>query len=394
MVKNLMECFSVTASNLGVLSAFFFYAYAPMQILVGLLVDHFGPRKLLAFAACACGIGSFLFGMAESLSIAILGRFFMGIGSSFAFVGMVYICSHIFPPKRRALLVGIANSIGLLGAVGATGPLSHSVNLFGWRATVNGFGVIGIVLFVVFYYFMHNENSKSQKLNIKRLSISSLNNLKAICLNFRVWLNGIIALLTYVTTSTFAALWGIPFLMKSYIMSKELAGFIISMIFVGWIIGGPIIGGLSDKFKKRKPFLYLSLILTIFAIIPVLYIPHLPIATLFVLLLLVGFFQSGELLNFSLAVELASKKSKGMSIAFTNFIVACGTSIAQPLIGVFLDLGWNGTLLEGIPVYSLHNYHMAMLTFPCALLLALILLCFLKEKGGHKVETHGIIGTD
>jgi len=393
MVSNLMEAFSVTASHLGVLSAFFFYAYAPMQIPVGLLLDHFGPRRLLTFASFACGVGSLFFGMAGSLAIAKFGRFFMGIGAASAFVGMVYICSHMFPIKKRALLIGIANSIGLLGAVGATGPLSYFVDLFGWRFIVNAFGFIGLALSVVLYCFIRRENG-SHRATITELSLSSLKNLKIVCLNHQIWLNGIIALLTHMTTSVFAALWGIPFLMTSYAISKELAGFIVSMIFVGWIIGGPIIGMISDRFKRRKPLLCFSLILTIILLIPVLYIPHLPIASLFVLFLLIGFFQSGELLNFSLSVELIPMRSKGMGIAFTNFIIACGSSMIQPLIGVFLDLGWNGPLQNEVRIYSLYNYHIAMLTFPITLFLALVLLLFLKEGKKH-VEMHNeMIGMD
>jgi MFS family permease len=394
MVRNLMESFSVTAGSLGILSAFFFYAYAPMQIPVGLLMDRFGPRRLLSFASLLCGIGSFLFGMAEGLPAAKIGRFLMGIGSAFAFVGMVYVCSHMFPPKKRALLIGIGNSIGMLGAVGATGPLSYSVELFGWRLTVNAFGFIGLALAVILYFFIQKEEETHQTLT-KQTSISFLKNLKVVCLNYRSWLNGIIALLTYMTTAAFASLWGVPFLMESYGFSKELAGFIVSMIFVGWIIGGPIIGVISDKFNKRKPFLFSCIVLTALALLPVLYISHLPIWLLFVLLLLVGFFQSGELLNFSLAIELNPMESKGTSIAFTNFLVACGTSMIQPLIGVFLDLGWDGLVQGGVPIYSVRNYHFAMLSFPIALLLAFILLFFLKERQKVDKEIFSeVIGMD
>jgi len=379
MVQNLMESFSVTASNLGVLSACFFYAYAPMQIPVGLLMDYFGPRKLLTGASLLCGIGSFLFGLAQGLVMASIGRFLMGIGSACAFVGMVYVCSHMFSHKKRALLVGIGNSLGMLGAVGATGPLTYSVNSFGWRATVNSFGFIGVFLAVVLYFFIRKQR-ESHRSTTKQASTTLFRNLKMVCMNYKIWLNGVIALLTYMTTTAFASLWGIPFLMQSYGFSQELAGFIISMIFVGWIVGGPIVGMVSDRCNRRKPFLYICIILTIFTLLPVLYISHLPISLLFVLLFFVGFFQSGELLNFSLAIEFNPIELKGMSIAFTNFLIASGSSIVQPLIGRFLDWGWDKSFQGGVPIYSLHNYHIALLTLPVTLVLALILLLFLQEK--------------
>ena len=94
MVGDLMENFHISASTLGILSAFYFYAYSPMQIPAGLLMDRFGARRLLTFATFICGLGGILFGFAPSLWLASLARFLMGLGSAFAFVGLVFVCSH------------------------------------------------------------------------------------------------------------------------------------------------------------------------------------------------------------------------------------------------------------------------------------------------------------
>ena len=394
MVSELMGAFSVNAGSLGTLSAFFFYAYAPMQIPVGILMDYFGARRLLTFASLVCGLGCLLFGMSSQLISAELGRFLMGIGSAFAFVGMVYICSHWFPNKKLALLVGVGNSIGMLGAVGAEGPLSFLTKGFGWRMVVNALGVVGILLAIILFVFIRGEPIQ-KKPNKKKASFDLFKNLKIVCSNYRTWLNAFIALLFYMTTAAFASLWGIPFLITSYGFSKELAGFIVSMIFVGWIVGGPLIGVISDRWSQRKPFLYASTLLTCAALLPVIYISHLPIWLLFCLLFLVGFFQSGQLLNFSLSIELNPIEAKGTSIAITNCVVALGTSIMQPLLGLLLDLSWGGELKAGVPVYTLENYRIAMVSFPLTLLLSFLLLFFLKEKkNGTHENSKCCIGMD
>lgn len=394
MTRELMEAFKTNAGQLGTLSAFFFYAYAPMQIPVGLLMDRFGARKLLTFAALFCGIGSFFFGMAGTLPPAEFGRFLMGVGSSFAFVGMIYVCSHWFPPQKLALLVGVGNSIGMLGAVGAEGPFSFAVEAFGWRGTVNAFGFIGIALAVILFVFIRKE-PEQKKRNTQQESIDLLRNLKTVASNPKTWLNAVIALLFYMTTAAFASLWGIPFLVESYTLSKSVAGFAVSMIFVGWIVGGPIIGHISDHFKRRKPYLYASTLLCCASIVPVIYLT-LPLPAIFILLFLTGFFQAAQLLNFSLGIELNPIEAKGTSIALTNFTVAVGTSLMQPLLGVLLDLRWSGAMKNGVPLYSLSDYHFAMLSFPITLLLAFILLFFLKEKEKKKDKTfwNRIIGMD
>lgn len=385
MVQNLMAAFKVSAGSLGFLSAFYFYSYAPMQIPVGLLMDRYGARKLLTFASLICAIGAFAFAFSINFSLAAVGRFLMGVGSAFGFVGMVYVCSHFFPQKKMALLVGIGNSIGMLGAVGAEGPLTLFVEKLGWRAVVHIFGFVGLIISFLIYLFIQSEKKENKHQQAKIATKHLISNLKTVCINHRTWLNAIVALLFYMTTAGFGSLWGIPFLMQNYGMKKELAAFIVSMVFVGWIVGGPIIGMLSDHIKRRKPMLFISTLLTLISILPIIYLDNLPIWCLFTLLFFVGFFSSAELLSFSLGIEINSQKAKGTSIALTNLVVAVGSSIIQPLVGILLDLNWGGKMVAGAPLYSTNNYKMALTTFPVTLILALIILLFLKE-GRHEHE--------
>lgn len=385
MVPDLMRAFRMTAGQIGLLSAFYFYSYALMQVPAGLLMDRFGARNLLSFGALICGVGSFLFGEALSLVPAAIGRFFMGIGSAFAFIGMVYVCSHWFPKKRLALLVGVGNSIGMLGAVGASGPLTFAVAFLGWRLTVNLLGLIGVALAVCLFFFLFKDREQViKKGGIRQASLGLISNLKLVCFNRATWVNACIALLFYMTTAAFASLWGVPFLMKEYGQSSHVAGFMVAMIFVGWIVGGPFIGWVSDRIKKRKPLLYLSTLLTAATLMPVLYLSHLPLWAVFGLLLLVGFFSSAQLLNFSLAIEVNALEAKGTSIAFTNCIVAVGSSIMQPLMGWLLDLRWKGGVAEGVPIYTLADYRFAMTAFPVTLAASFLLLFFLKEGQAKK----------
>lgn len=392
IIRDLMRAFSITAGQLGLLSACYFYGYAPMQLPVGLLMDRFGARKLLFFASCICGIGGILFGSAGAVLPAAFGRFLMGIGSAFAFIGMIYVCSHWFPKKQLALLVGIGNSIGMLGAVGASGPFIFIVNILGWRWSLNALGVGGMVLALCLFFFLrHDHPTEIRKGEIKKASRHLVNNLKIVCTNYRAWINAIIGLLFYMTTAAFASLWGVPFLEKNYALSTETAGLMISMIFVGWIIGGPLIGWISDRIKRRKPLLYISVSCTLFSLLPILYLSSLPIWMIFALLLLVGFFSSGQLLVFSIAIEVNPIEVKGTSIAFTNFITAVGSSLMQPLLGWLLDARWQGMMQDGARFYQLSNYRFAMTSFPITLLLALLLLFFLKDRKKGAISHHAPI---
>ena len=99
MASPMMQTFHVSAEGFGVISAFYFYAYAPMQLPAGLLFDRYGPRKLMTAALMLCALGSFFFASTDSVITASMGRFLIGIGSAFSFIGVLVLASRWFPPQ-------------------------------------------------------------------------------------------------------------------------------------------------------------------------------------------------------------------------------------------------------------------------------------------------------
>jgi len=378
MVPELMNAFHVDATTLGLLTSFYFYAYAPMQLPVGLLLDRFGAKRLLTFAAIVCGFGAILFGIASYFLQASLGRLLLGFGSSFGFVAMVYVCSHWFPKSKRALLVGLANSIGMVGAFCGQGPLGIALQSVNWRVALIILGITGFFLAFLVYFLVEKETPT--ELSSKNIMRSLFGGLKSICKNRHAWINAIMALLVYVTTTAVADLWGVPFLQAAHHISKQQAAFAISMIFIGWLAGGPIVGWLSDTWKKRKVVIIACIVLTLISLCSVIYITAIPLPVVYILLFCVGFFSSGELLNFTLATELSSPHVKGSAIAFTNCVVSFGSGFIQPVVGLFLDFSWNGAQENGINIYSTKAFQWAFLILPIFLCIALALSYFLKES--------------
>lgn len=380
MVTDLRKAFNVNATALGTMSAFFFYAYAPMQLPMGLLLDRFGSRYLLTFSALFCAIGSVVFGIATDIAHAQAGRFLMGIGSAIAFIGMVYICSHWFPKSKLALLVGIGNSLGMLGAAWGVGPLDPVVQAFGWETTVLFLGFVGFILAGVILICIGKE-PKDLNPDEKKESIGSvIRNFGVVIANWRTWINSLSALLTYIPTGAFASLWSTAYLEKTYGPDSSLPGIASSLVFIGWIVGGPLIGWFSDRIQNRRWVIVTSIILTGASLLPIIYNHNLSGPGVCILMFLVGFFSSGQLLNFSFAVEFNPRSAKGTSIAFTNFIVAMGTSLTQPLIGYLLDKYWTGGTEEGIRIYGVEAYQKALTMIPIALAISLILMLFISDK--------------
>ncbi|NGX44414.1 MAG: putative sulfoacetate transporter SauU [Candidatus Anoxychlamydiales bacterium] len=387
MVDDLMNSFGITASAVGLLTSFYIYSYAPMQVPVGILMDHFGVKKVLSLASIVCGLGAIVFALSKYLAFASLGRLLIGAGSSFAFIAMIYVSSNWFDQTKRALLIGVGNSLAMLGASAGNGPLAVFIKNFGWRNSISAFGVFGIILGVIIF-FVFKLDKQDEKIEKKTARVKShiFENIMLIMSKKSTWINAIAALLFYMTTTIFAGLWGASFVQKAYLVSKEVAGYAMSMVFAGWLVGGPLMGFFSDLLGKRKVTIRIGVVGALLCLVPVIYFPFIHIYLVYALLFLVGLFSSAELLSFSLAIELNTFKAKATAAAFTNFIISLGDAIFQPLVGFLLDSNWNGSMLEGIRVYRVEDYQIALSCLPITLVLAFILIFFVKEKAFKKVS--------
>jgi len=380
MAFDLMRTFGIGAGMVGLLSALYFFTYAPMQLPVGLMIDRYGARRLLSIASVICGIGTYLFGTANILGVAEFGRLLVGFGASFAFIGLVYLSSHLFESRKLAYLVGLGNSFGMLGAVFGLGPFSMMKQAFGYKDTMIAFAIFGIVLGVVIYLVTRFEPKELKSYDKeKESSILFWKHLKETSLNSKTWLNAAIALAFYSITSAFGSMWAVPFFHEGYGMLKEDAAFTGSLFFMGWIVGGPIIGFFSDRIKKRKPFIMISSLLSLITISLILYYPIWTNLEVYLLVFLLGLFASAQLLSYALAVEFNAPGTKGSAIAITNFTVFMGGCVLQPLIGILLDMDWSGNSLHGARDFSYSNFQFAYSVFPILLLVAFCLSFFLNN---------------
>lgn len=389
MVPELMMAFDVNAAQLGILIASFLAVYAPMQLPVGILMDRYGARRLLMFASLGCGIGAFFFALAKTMSLAFAGRIIIGISASFAFVGMVYVCSHWFEKNKRASLVGLANSISMLGAFAGGGPLSLMIVKMGWRVSLFFWAFVGVVLALLIFIFVRKDSDQGlPKAQTHETPNSLFEGIKIFCKSFFSWINALIALLYYTITTAIGGLWGVPFIQMAYQVQKETASFAVSMIFIGWLVGSPLMGFLSDRIGNRKVMISIGTLGTFLSFAPILYLTKMPIFYVYILIFLTGFFSSAQLLNFTYATEINPGRVKGASIAVTNFIVAIGGMIVQPLIGFLLDFHHKQAvgMQTSKNIYSQSDYRFALTLLPICILAAWFLTFFLKESHRNREE--------
>ncbi|KTC79318.1 MFS transporter [Legionella cherrii] len=380
MSNELMRDFAVTSQTLGILSGVYFYSYAAMQLPGGVLMDYFGPQRLLTLATIVCAVSTIAFGMTNNFFMACVARLMIGFGSAFAAVGTMKLAANWFSSQRFALLTGLMVTIGMLGAIGGEAPLALLIDAFGWRQSMLIMGTIGLVLAVLLSVIakdtpQNHEITHHHPIEEEPLIPSLLSLIK----NKQLWLVACYGGLMYMATPVFCGLWGVPFLMTKMEITKTTAANYISLVFIGWAIASPLWGIFSNRIGLRKPPMYIGCIGALICSTIFIFAPINNEIYMELLLFAFGIFSAGFLPAFTVAKELCNKKYVATGLSFMNMMNMIGIALAQPLIGFILDRMWKGELNGNVRVYPLEAYHTGLAILPIGMLIALIILPKIKE---------------
>lgn len=393
MESSLREHFGLTATGFGFLSAFYYYAYVPMQLPVGVLMDRFGPRRLLTIACLICVVGSFIFSNTIIFHYAATGRFLVGLGSAFGFVGVLKLATIWLPENKMALAAGTASALGTISATVGDNLLGDMVHDIGWKMTVDWASFVGIGLAIILWFGVREKTKHVKAVESSKASFKvNLSDLVLILRNRQIWINGMYGCLVYLPTTVFAELWGIPYLTHAHGLSHSGAEFCNSMLFLGFTIGAPLNGYISDKIARRRLPMFTGALGAAILMTIIIYLPGLNQSTLNVLMFLLGLLYSSQAIVFAVGRELSPENAAGTAIAATNMMVMLGAMFLQPLVGKLLDLSqlWHLTntaspfLEEAMPnvqelVHSAADYQLALSVIPIGILIAASLTFFLRE---------------
>ncbi|WP_420795404.1 MFS transporter [Legionella drozanskii] len=389
MEHALRDHFNLSATSFGLLSAFYYYAYVPLQIPVGVLLDRYGPRLLITIACLICVVGTFIFAGTTVFWVAAVGRFLVGFGSAFAFVGVLKLATIWLPENKLAMVAGLAAALGTIGAMIGDNLLGSLVLSIGWRQTVNLTAYFGLGLAVVLWFGIRDKKSHQRRSGTVANFKKSMIDLGIIARNKQIWINGMFGCLVYLPTTVFAELWGIPYLKHAHNLSQPDADFANSLLFLGFTVGAPLMGYISDRLKRRKlPMLFGATGAGIVMMI-VLYLPGLTGYQINALLFLLGLLYSAQCIVFAVGRELSPNEAAGTAMAMTNMIVMLGAMFLQPLVGRLLDLSLSTHManvpLQAVPVdklqqlYTSEDYQFALSIIPIGIIIAALLTFFLKE---------------
>jgi MFS family permease len=382
MIPQLSNAFGLNALGIASLIGLFYYGYSPFSLITGLSLDRLGLKKVIPVGAVVVGIGAILFA-SGNYTVASIGRFLQGVGGAVPLVGAVYIVSKYLPDSNAATWIGAAQMFGMAGGFTGqfvTGPVIDSG--FPWQNFWIVMGIVGFGMGVILFLFLPREEKQERQENQFR---STLTALKIVSRNPQSILCGFIAALIFIPTTVFDMVWGVRFLQDGYGLDYETAVIRSAAVSLGWIIGCPLLGYISDKTGKRKPVLIGGSVVVLLCLIMILFgkpgaMPPLSIA------LIIGIASGAGMIPYTVIKEANPHQYKGTATGLCNFITFTFSALMGQVFGWLLVRTSNGA-----GHFIMKHYQITFSPLIIGIVLAIVLAFFLKETGKAIKKTHNPI---
>lgn len=368
--SELMQTLMINPIHLAQIVSIYYVSYTLMQIPIGLIIDRYGVRLTLTIGCLCCCLSMLFFINLRHYYLILLSRLLLGFGSAFSFIGAIKIIRVWLSDKHLGLLSSITNTLGMLGAMSSFALLTPMIEIYQWQPIAISITLSTLLLSLLIYLTARDDEEEvhEDSHSFQQLFASIQQLIKEHPL---LLLNGVVGCLSALPTTCFADLWAKLYFSQGFHFSNTQAATATSFIFLGWAIGSPIFGRVSDYYRNyHLPFIVgVAGIFICFSLI--LSYPIQSYYELITLCFVFGVFASCQTLVFPIACEFATVATTGTAIAITNASVMVGSLLFQPLVAWIIQSREPLQVSVIAPIYSLATYQIAL----SSLVLA-TLLCF------------------
>ncbi len=374
MMPQLSEAFGVDSLGVAAIVGMFYYGYSPFSLVAGAAIDRFGAKRIIPIGAALVGVGALLFGTGN-VAAANIGRFLQGAGGVFALVGAVYLITKNFPATMAASFVGATQMFGMGGGSAgqfAVGPLINHGLAWGQFWTLAG--VLGLAISVCLFLFLPVEAPRPAGASGGGWS-ALFGSLRRVFANPQSVLCGLISGLLFIPTTIFGMTWGVRYLQEARGREYEVAVVLAATVPLGWMLGCPLLGFISDRLGRRKPVIFGGTLALLGVFAWVLFgdpsILRGPVVGI-----LMGVASGAAMLPYTVIKEANPPEMGGTATGVINFINFTFSALLGPVFG--------SRLVQEIELSeeaALALYQAGFKPLLSGIIAALVLTCFLKETG-------------
>lgn len=377
-----IDRFEVDASRIAVFTSVQLGVYALAQIPTGLLIDKFGPRRLLVVGSIIMGIGQVVLGFTANYWVALAARILIGLGDATAFLSVMRILPYWFPLHRTPMFTQVTSSLGQLGQFMSAIPFSLVLGWAGWTTAFVTLGAVGILIAVAAAVAVADSpetlgivSAPKERPNAQPRRLSSL--LASVLRSPVAWQAFFIHWVGLVATNVFVMLWGMPMMTAGLDFSKTKAGWVLTWFSVCMVLVGPLHGKISSRASGYRPWLTLGFVAVNISVWVVFFLAGGSYLSLFILISLVSLCTPVANYGFDIVRENLDRTVVATATGLGNMGGFISSMLGAQLFGVALDhLGHS-------PDYPMTDFKLAafaVLGVWCVGIVGVLITHFLRGK--------------
>lgn len=372
MMPQLSDAFGLSTMAVASMVGLFYYGYSPFSLVAGVALDRLGARRVIPIGAAAVGIGALLFASGNGAA-ASAGRLLQGAGGVFALVGAVYIASTNFPASRAATLIGATQMFGMAGGSAGQFVVGPAIGAgVPWQTFWIVMGVGGLAISALLVLLLPARDLMVRRDDWFRTAARSMG---TVFRNPQSILCGMIAGLLFIPTTIFDMIWGVRYLQDAHGVDYAAAVMRSATVPLGWIVGCPLLGFISDRIRRRKPVIVAGGAALFACLLWILYGPA-DVFPPYVLGFLAGVASGAAMLPYTVIKEANPPQMSGTATGVVNFLNFTFSALLGPAFGSIL-----ATVSGGAPRMTLAHYQTAFEPLLYGVGLAIVLTLLLKETG-------------
>ncbi|NBV29528.1 MFS transporter, partial [bacterium] len=346
----IMKTFSLSVSDIGILIQCFFLPYTLAQLPVGYCIARFSTKRLITLACFMCAFATLLFSQASSFMILCGCTILYACFAAFGFVGAVSYANANLPKQYQSLAVGLTQSLGMVGGFLGVNLIAYFIQFYSWQHITLIMGLVLGLLAVLIAFLVPQTPAPIQQSKKNPETTEPADQERSIFLQSKTWFNALYAGFIYLPVMVFTESFGKNILLATQQHSEKAISFGLSLVFVGWIIGGPTCGIIADRYGRvlvMKISAVSGLIFTaLFLFVPM------SLLALNISLFLFGLTNTGIVGCYSISAEMHGPAKASVSIAVANMTTILVGALLVPLLPRLLEMQAHPVFVHNIPVYS------------------------------------------
>jgi len=375
----IMQSLHLNAATFSILGSAYYLTYGIMQIPVGIIVDRLGVKLTMTIATLICGASAALFAASNGFAMGLGSRMLMGFGSSFAFIALLVIAREWFPRKNFGLFAGLSQFIGTLGPILAGGPLVLLLKEehLDWRQFIGSLAFLAVGLSVLSFLFVRiPKGSGADAMQFLKPMMSLKEQIKRLMTNGQAWSVAVYSALIYTAIATLGAIWGTRVMIAKG-LDQEAAADIISILWIGYAIGCPVTGFISDSLKRRRSVLIVLGIMAMVSTGLLRFVDSDSFLLFAVIFFLIGFAGGAQNIGFATIVEKVSDRLSATSMGLNNGLMLLFDTFNPIIFGLLVTITLKNKDSDD---FVSSNFDFALAYLPALCLLATLIAIFLIRE--------------